>query len=93
MTVHARMVKYGTAGGVDIMVDHSVRIDPATRKVTLSADYLTSRREPGTPTRTQMTGAEAVRHDTPRTIPSGTTMTLSSGEAAALVAAGKASYV
>jgi len=88
---NVKNVPHGTAGGSTINVDLS-RIDHAvTRKVTLLANY-TTQKEPGTPTRPQFTGAEASKLDYPRTITSGTTLTLSAAEADALVAAGKATY-
>lgn len=91
MAQNAKTVSHGTAGGSTINANLA-RIDHGqTRRVTLSANYDTSK-QPGTPTRPQFTGAEASKLDYPRTIPSGTTLTLSTEEAAALVAAGKATY-
>jgi hypothetical protein len=69
-------------------IDHSVPV-----KVLLSADYTTAVRQPGEPTRPGMTGAAAASLDFPRTIASGTTLSLLKAEADALVAAGKATYV
>lgn len=91
MAQNSKAVAHGTAGGTAINPDLS-RIDHGqTRRVTLSANYATTK-EAGTPTRPQFTGAEASKLDYPRTITSGTTLTLSAEEAAALVAAGKAAY-
>lgn len=91
MAQNVKNVPHGTAGGSTINADLT-RIDHGqTKRVTLSANYDTTS-QPGTPTRPQFTGAEASKLDYPRTIPSGTTMTLSVEEAAALVAAGKATY-
>lgn len=88
---NAKSVPHGTAGGTAINADLS-RIDHArTRKVTLGANYAITR-EAGTPVRPQFTGAEPGKLDFPRTLNSGTTVTLSAEEAAALVAAGKATY-
>ena len=88
---NAKNVSHGTAGGTTINVDMA-RIDHAvTKRVTLSANYATQK-EPGTPSRPQFTGAEASKLDYPRTITSGTTLTLSAAEADALVAAGRATY-
>lgn len=81
----------GTAGGTAINVDIS-RIEPSVPvRVLLSANY-TMLRMPGDPTRPGLTGCAAANLDFPKTIPSGTTIALLAGEAAALVAAGKASY-
>ena len=91
MAQNAKTVSHGTAGGSTINADMA-RIDHGqTKRVTLSASYDTAR-HPGTPTRPQFTGAEASKLDYPRTIPSGTVLTLSVEEAAALVAAGRATY-
>lgn len=92
MALNANNVKHGTAGGVDINVDVT-RIDHSVSvRVQLSADYVTLC-PPGIPTRPEFTGAPGVRLDYPRTVVSGTTLHLLAGEAAALVAASKASYV
>ena len=91
MAQNTKSVKSGTAGGVAIFADLS-RIDHATtRRVTLSANYDITR-EAGTPSRPQFAGAEQAKLDFPRTVTSGTVLTLSAEEAAALVAAGKATY-
>jgi hypothetical protein len=93
MTDAPRVFKYGTAGGVDINVDHA-RIDHSVPvKVQLTANYTTSVRPPGAPSRPGMTGAATAGLDSPRTILSGTVLSLLKAEADALVAAGKASYV
>jgi hypothetical protein len=87
-----RVFKYGTAGGVDINVDHA-RIDHSVPvKVQLSVDYTTVARAPGAPTRPGLTGRDAAHLDFPRTHTSGTVLTLLKHEADALVAAGKATY-
>lgn len=93
MTVNATLVKYGTAGGVDINVDHS-RIDHnAPVRVNLTADYVIAARLPGAPTRPGLTGRDAKNLDYPRTITSGTTIDVLKAEADALVTAGKATRV
>jgi hypothetical protein len=92
MTINAKLIQHGTAGGVAInadvsRIDHSVSV-----RVQLSAAY-TMLNSPGLPTRPGFTGAAAANLDYPRTVNSGTILTLHAHEAAALVAAGKASYV
>jgi hypothetical protein len=92
MTINATLVKHGTAGGVTInadisRIDHSVSV-----KVLLSAPYIIQN-SPGIPTRPGLTGASAANLDYPRTLASGTVQTFLAHEAAALVAAGKASLV
>jgi hypothetical protein len=88
---NAKNVSHGTAGGSAINVDMA-RIDHAvTKRVTLTANY-DIKREAGTPSHPQFTGAEASKLDYPRTVTSGQTLTLSAAEADALVAAGKATY-
>jgi hypothetical protein len=81
-------IKVGTAGGSDINVDFSDNKNIATvQTVTLSADYITLC--PYTlPFRPGFTGAATL--DYPRTILSGSVITVLKGEAAALIAAGKA---
>lgn len=89
---NAKNVPHGTAGGTPINVDLS-RIDHgSTRKVQLSANYAIQR-EAGMPTRPGLTGASQANLEYPRTLTSGTQIVLSAEEAAALVAAGKATYV
>lgn len=93
MAVNQTLTAYGSAGGSAINVDHS-RLDHSVPvSVLLSANYTTSARLPGAPTRPGMTGAAAASLDFPRTIASGTTLSLLKAEADALVAAGKATYV
>jgi hypothetical protein len=93
MSVNQTLVKLGTAGGTDINVDHSRLEHNAPVKVQLSADYVLVARPPGVPTRPSMTGAAVGSLDYPRTISSGTRLSLVKAEADALVTAGKASYV
>lgn len=95
MTINARTSRYGTAGGSNIDVDHGPAFNSVVaRKVQLSADYTIGTPEPGAPTRPVFTGCEvAKRKVAGQVVASGTQVTLSAEEAAALVAAGKASYV
>jgi hypothetical protein len=93
MTDSPRLFLYGVAGGVNINVDHSRIEHGAPVKVTLTANYAINARPPGAPTRPGMTGAAAASLDYPRTILSGTVLSLLKAEADALVAAGKATYV
>jgi len=91
MAINQNLVKHGNAGGTDINVDVS-RIDPsAPVKVQLSANY-TTLNPPGMPSRPSMTGCAVANLNYPRTVLSGTVLTLLKGEADALVAASKASY-
>lgn len=91
MAINQKLVQHGTAGGTPINVDLA-RIDHSiTKKVTLSANY-TILTGTGIPTRPSFTGASPSNLEYPRTINSGTTLTLHAAEADALVAAGKASY-
>ena len=92
MALNPRLTSYGTAGGTAINVDHTRLDHSAPVKVLLSAPYTISR-DPGAPTRPSFTGAAAASLDYPRTVASGTTLSLLAAEAAALVAAGKATYV
>lgn len=93
MTINARNVTYGTAGGVQINVDHNKPLDHAVAvKVQLTANYTTVARDPGAPARPSMTGA-TYNLDFPKTISSGTVISCIKAEADALVAAGKAVYV
>jgi hypothetical protein len=91
MANNNKPVQHGTVGGSPINVDMA-RIDHGqTRRVTLSANYaMTS--GPGIPSRPSMTGCATAGLDYPRTLASGTVLTLQANEAAALVAAGAASY-
>jgi len=89
---NAKNVQHGTAGATPINVDLS-RIDHgSTRKVQLTSNY-TLLCGAGIPTRPGMTGASQANLEYPRTLSSGTQITLSAEEAAALVTAGKATYV
>jgi len=92
MGINPRLVQHGTAGGTAINVDMARIEHGAPVKVQLSANYAMLS-GPGIPTRPSMTGTSAVNLDYPRTIVSGTVLTLLKGEADALVTAGKASYV
>lgn len=93
MALNPKTEQTGTAGGTAINIDIS-RIEPsAVAVVRLSAAY-TTQNNAGDPSRPQFTGAAFSNLDTPgRTIASGTVLELLAGEAAALVAAGKATYV
>ena len=92
MANNPKLVSHGTVGGTAINVDMA-RIDhSAPVKVQLSGSYVRSV-APGGVTAPGMTGAAAANLDYPRTINSGTILTLIKAEADALVAAGKASYV
>lgn len=87
-----KLVLHGTAGGTAINVDVSRLEHAVSVKVLLNAAYAMIN-SPGIPTRPGFTGASSANLDYPRTASSGTTLTLLAGEAAALVAAGKASFV
>ncbi len=92
MASNPRSVQTGTAGGTPINVDVS-RLDHSTAvRVQLSASYMTTH-NPGDVTRPGFTGCDVANLDFPKTIASGTILSLLAHEAAALVAAGKASYV
>lgn len=92
MTINTRSVQTGTAGGTPINADVT-RLDHSTAvRVQLSATYVTTH-NPGDPTRPSFTGCAAANLDFPKTITSGMVVSLLAHEAAALVAAGKASYV
>lgn len=91
MALNPKLVQHGTAGGVAINVDLARLEHSAAKRVQLSAPYATLT-GPGIPTRPAFTGAAAANLDYPRTIASGTVLTLMPGEADALVAAGKAAY-
>jgi hypothetical protein len=83
----------GTAGGTTaIVVDMYVLASAVPVKVHLSQSYTTAQ-PPGYPSRPSMTGAAQHNVDYPQTIASGTTLALLPVEAAALVAAGAATYV
>jgi hypothetical protein len=92
MSESPRLVQHGSVGGVAINVDmagidHSVAV-----RVRLTAAYAMLH-PPGIPSRPGMTGAAAASLDYPRTVASGTILTLLKGEADALVTAGAAVYV
>lgn len=91
MTLNPKPVNVGTAGGTVINADMARLESSATVRVQLSASYVTAH-NPGDPTRPAFTGAAAANLDFPKTVSSGTYLTLLAAEAAALVAAGKASY-
>lgn len=87
-----RILQHGTAGATPINVDVK-RIEHGTlAKVQLTTTY-TRLHPPGMPAPPGMTGVAASGLDYPRTIPSGTTLTLFKHEADALVAAGAAVYL
>lgn len=85
-----RNTKTGTAGGVEIDVDLLQPLHQGSKRVTLSANY-TLAYPPGYPTPPDMTGAAAASLYYPRTLSNGTTITLLTAEANALISAGKAS--
>ena len=84
-----RNTKAGTAGGSEIDVDLSPLNSAVPTRVTLSANYVLSY-PPGYPSPPGMTGCAAANLYYPRTITSGTQIKLLAAEAAALIAAGKA---
>lgn len=86
------LVNHGIAGGVTINADVSRMDHSVAVKVLLSAPY-TIQNSPGMPTRPGLTGASAANLDYPHVLASGTVQTFLAHEAAALVAAGKASFV
>lgn len=91
MANNQKLVQHGTANAAPINVDMARIEHGAPVKVTLSANY-TMLSGGGIPSRPSFTGAAAAKLDYPRTIPSGTTLSLLKGEADALVTAGVASY-
>jgi hypothetical protein len=91
MTINPKLVRHGTCDGVGIDVDLSRIEHGYTKTVRLTSAYVTVA-TPGLPTRPCFTGAPTANLDFPRTIAAGTVLTLLAGEAAALVAAGKAVY-
>lgn len=85
------LVQHGTVGvtpiNVDVTrVDHSVPV-----KVHLTSNYAMLH-PPGMPARPSFTGVAAANLEYPRTVTSGTTLTLLKGEADALVTVGAATY-
>ena len=91
MVQSTKTVAHGVAGGVTITCDLSRIETGLTKKVQLSTAYTTNC-GPGIPTRPCFTGTSAANLDYPRTIASGTILTLHAHEADALVTAGAASY-
>lgn len=91
MTINAKLVQHGSVGGTAINVDMARIEHGAPVKVHLTSNYAMLS-GPGIPTRPSMTGAPVANLDYPRTIVSGTTLTLLKGEADALVTAGAATY-
>lgn len=90
-TINPKLVTHGTVNGTAVQVDLSRLETGFTKRVTLSMNYAAVT-GPGIPARPCFTGCAAANLDSAKTIPSGTTLTLLAGEAAALVAAGAASY-
>lgn len=91
MTINTKLVLHGTAGVTPINVDMSRVEHGAPVKVHLTSNY-TILCGTGIPTRPNFTGASAVNLEYPRTLASGTTVSLLKGEADALVTAGVATY-
>jgi hypothetical protein len=89
MTINAKIVLHGTAGGTPINVDVSRIEHSVTVRVQLTSAY-SMINSPGIPTRPGFTGASQANLDFPRTVASGTVLTLLAGEAKALIAAGQA---
>jgi len=92
MSESPRLIQHGTVGGTPINVDMARIEHSAPVRVRLTAAYAMLH-PPGIPSRPGMTGASAANLDYPRTIATGTTLTLLKGEADALVTAGAAVYV
>jgi hypothetical protein len=91
MPINPKLIRHGAVGGTPINVDLS-RIDHSVAvKVRLTSNYAMLSGL-GIPARPSFTGAPAANLDYPRTIASGTTLSLFAGEAAALVGAGAATY-
>lgn len=91
MTINAKLVQHGSVGGTPINVDMARLEHGFTKKVLLSSNY-SMLHVPGMPSRPSFTGCAAANLDYPRTVTSGTTLTLHAGEADALVAAGAGTY-
>lgn len=91
MAVNAKLVTHGVSNGVTINVDMARVEHGYPVKVRLSYDYA-MQHAPGAPTRPSFTGAKTSNLEYPRTISSGTTLSLLKGEADALVTAGVATY-
>jgi hypothetical protein len=92
MAVNPRLVQHGSVGGTAINVDMSRIEHSLPVKVQLTANYAMLH-PPGAPTRPSMTGVAAAGLDYPRTVPTGTVLSLFKAEADALVTAGAATYV
>jgi hypothetical protein len=91
MTEAARQVQTGTVNGTPIYVDVTTLGSAVPVKVTLTQNYvLANPRPPGFPLRPSMTGADAADLDYPRTLNSGTVLSLLQAEATALINAGVA---
>ena len=90
MSEGPRLLQVGTVGGAPINVDVKSLGGAVPVSVTLSADYVIGARPPGYPARPSFTGVDAADLDYPRTIPSGTTLSLLAAEATALISAGAA---
>ncbi len=86
-----RLLAVGISNGTTISVDVTTRAHVAT-KVALTASY-TTLDPPGYVSRPSMTGTAAALLDYPKTIASGTTITVLALEAAAIVAAGGGTLV
>jgi len=87
----ANPVRIGTVGGNPIIADLSLGVmggNPVLVAVLLSADY-TMENPPGYPSRPNVGGATPF---SPRVLPTGSNLRLLKPEAAALVAAGAATY-
>lgn len=93
MSEGARSTQVGTCGGVAINVDLKPLDHATPKKVQLSADY-TIMHPPGYPIPPFMTGAEYKNlRSTNKVITNGSIVALTQAEAAALIAAGKATAV
>jgi len=91
MSESARQVETGTVGGSPIYADVTSIGSAVPVAITLSTDYAMLE-PPGFPFRASFTGATAGNLQYPRTVPSGTTLSVLKCEADALVIAGAASY-
>lgn len=87
--LNAINVTHGTVNGSNIVVDMSRVEHAAPVRVRLTAAYSIVH-PPGGLTRPSFTGAAAPSLEYPRTLASGTVISLHAGEAAALIAAGAA---
>jgi len=91
MTESARLVQTGTVGATPIQVDATTLGSDVAVKVTIGGTDYIATHPPGWPTRPQDTGALPAEPSTV-TFAAGSTVALLRCEAAALVAAGAASY-